>query len=209
MPRLIILGAGGHAKVVADTAVATNRYNDIAFLDDGFPERQRHLAWPIIGQISNWSEYKDKADFVIAIGDNKARFSFYQELTAAEQKLPNIIHPTAVISPYANLGRGNVIFANAVVNPGCIIANAAIINTAASIDHDCTLADAVHISPGTRLAGSVNVGKLSWLGIGSTVIQGVNIAENTQTGAGAVVTQSTNPNLLYIGIPAKPVKAID
>jgi len=209
MPRLIILGAGGHAKVVADSAVATNQYDEIAFLDDGFPTRQRHLDWPVIGKVSNWQEYANQADFAIAIGDNKARLSFYQELAAAGQCLPNIIHPTAVISPYADLGRGNVIFANAVVNPGCIIANAAIINTAASIDHDCTLADAVHISPGTRLAGSVNVGKLSWLGIGSTVIQGISIAENTQTGAGAVVTQSTNPNLLYVGIPAKPVKAID
>ena len=209
MAKLIIIGAGGHAKVVADCTAAAKHYNEIAFLDDGFPSHQQHLAWPVIGKISDWQAHADSTDFAIAIGNNKARLSLYQELSTAGQRLPNIIHPSAVISPYASLGHGNVIFANAIVNPGCKIANATIINTAASIDHDCTLADGVHVSPGTRLAGNVNVGKLSWLGIGSAVVQGIHIAENTQTGAGAVVTQSTRANSLYVGIPAKPIKTID
>ncbi|MDO6425529.1 acetyltransferase [Thalassotalea sp. 1_MG-2023] len=209
MSKLLIIGAGGHGRVIADCAEASSQYSDIAFLDDTFPERGANLNWPIIDKSSQWKCYQDEYDFALAMGNNKARLAMYRALSSSSARLPNIIHPQAVVSKHVSLGAGNVIFANAVINPGTQLGNACIINTAATIDHDCNLADAVHISPGAHLAGTVHVGELTWFGVGSCSVQCVDIAENTQVGAGAAVTQSTEANGLYVGVPAKRIKDIE
>lgn len=210
MSKLLIIGAGGHGRVIADCAQATNVYSEVAFLDDCFPERDTNLEWPIIDKSSAWKCYEKEYDFALAIGNNKARLALFKALSNSNSaRLPNIVHPKAVISQHATLGKGNVVFANAVINPGVSIANACIINTSATVDHDCRLADAVHISPGSHLSGTVTVGERSWLGAGSCTVQVIDIAENTQVGAGAAVTKSTEANGLYVGVPAKRIKDID
>ncbi len=208
MSKLLIIGAGGHGRVIADCAEASRQYCEIAFLDDSFPEREQNLAWPIIEKSAIWKCFKEEYSFALAIGNNQARLALFQALDEANAHLPNIIHPTAVISNHSELGKGNVIFANAVINPGSKIGNACIINTAATIDHDCQLTDAVHISPGAHLAGTVTVGQASWFGVGSSSVQAINIAENTQIGAGAAVTKDTQANGLYVGVPARRIKDI-
>ncbi|WP_206486231.1 acetyltransferase [Thalassotalea sp. G2M2-11] len=206
MSKLLIIGAGGHGRVIADCADASRQFSEIAFLDDSYPERADNLAWPIIDKSSLWKCYQEQYSFALAIGNNRARLALFQALTSADAHLPNIIHPSAVISHHSSLGSGNVVFANAVINPGTKIANACIINTGATIDHDCQLADAVHISPGANLAGGVNVDEQSWFGVGSCSIQAINIAKNCQIGAGAAVTKNTQANGLYVGVPAKRIK---
>ncbi len=206
MSKLLIIGAGGHGRVVADCAAATMQYSEIAFLDDSYPERDANLVWPIIDKSSSWKCYKDKYDFALAIGNNQARLALFNALNEANARLPNIIHPHAVVSSHVKLGVGNVIFANSVINPSVVIKNVCIVNTGASVDHDCSLENAVHISPGANLSGTVSVGECSWFGVGSCSVQSINIAPNTQIGAGAAVTKDTLANGLYVGVPAKRIK---
>lgn len=209
MSKLLIIGAGGHGRVIADCAEASSLYSEIAFLDDCHPTRDSNLAWPVIDKSSAWKQYQKEYDFALAIGNNKSRLAMYHALSSSNARLPNIIHPKAVISKHATLGQGNVVFANAVINPGAAIANACIINTGATIDHDCKLANAVHISPGANIAGTVTIGEISWFGVGSCSVQSIDIAENSQIGAGAAVTKNTEANGLYVGVPAKRIKDID
>ena len=209
MSKLLIIGAGGHGRVIADCAQATSQYSEIAFLDDSYPERESNLCWPIIDKSSSWKLYQDDYDFALAIGHNRSRLTLYKALANSNARLPNIIHPTAVISKYITIGQGNVVFANAVINSGSSIANTCIINTAATVDHDCQLANAVHVSPGANIAGSVSVGECCWFGVGSCSVQNIDIANNTQIGAGAAVTKDTEENGLYVGVPAKRIKNID
>ncbi|GHF87876.1 acetyltransferase [Thalassotalea marina] len=209
MSKLLIIGAGGHGKVIADCAEASCQFSEIAFLDDSHPERDTNLAWPIIDKSSAWKIYKEEYDFALALGHNKSRLAMYKALQDSNARMPNIVHPRAVVSKHVSLGAANVIFAGAVVNPGVSIGNACIINTGATVDHDCTLGDAIHISPGANLAGTVSVGDLTWFGVGSCSVQSIDIAFNTQVGAGAAVTNSTQASGLYVGVPAKRIKDID
>ncbi|MEW6983702.1 acetyltransferase [Colwelliaceae bacterium 6471] len=209
MTRLIIIGAGGHGRVIADCAHAMGQYSSIAFLDDSYPERADNLTFPIIDKTGNWQNYLDYSEFVIGIGDNRTRLHWFEQLHQAQATLPNIIHPSAVISSFSALGQGNVVFANAVINPNVTIKNACIVNTAASVDHDCQLDDAVHISPGVNIAGTVVIHQLCWIGVGSCVSNNLTLAKNTQTGAGAVIIDNTLAHSLYVGNPAKPIKSID
>ncbi|MBL4940744.1 MAG: acetyltransferase [Colwellia sp.] len=207
MNRLVIIGAGGHGRVVADCAKAIGDYDDIVFLDDCFNERKVNEHWKVIGPVSIWSKLND-VDFIVAFGNNKLRKKTIKTLQQANANLVSMIHPSAVISQYTNIGVGTVVFANAVVNVNSTIGKGCIINTGATVDHDCNIHPYVHISPGVNIAGGITVGALSWLGIGSTVIEGITLAENTQVGAGAAVIQSTQANSLYLGVPAKRIRSL-
>lgn len=208
MKKLIIIGAGGHGRVVADCAEHLQRYDDIVFLDDCFAERQMNAHWKIIGKVDDYANYLD-ADFVVAFGKNALRNSMIKKLTKCGATITTLIHPSAEISKHCTIENGVVIFANAAVNIGSKIAMGCIINTGAIIDHDCNLGECVHISPGANIAGGVSIGDNSWIGIGSSVIQYIELASNIQVGAGAVVTNAEEPNKLYVGIPAKPIKNLD
>ena len=205
---LVIIGAGGHGRVVADCAESIAIYHEIIFLDDCFSTRKNNSHWPIVGPIAHWTKYTDNADFIVAIGSNTLRESLLKKLFATNCCIATLIHPTAFISTKSIIARGVVIFANAVVNVGASIDEGCIINTAATIDHDCHIQAYCHISPGVNIAGGVEVGTRSWLGIGSSVVEYITIAENTQSGAGAVITHSTQSNTLYLGVPAQPSRSL-
>ncbi|WP_085299955.1 acetyltransferase [Cognaticolwellia mytili] len=205
---LVIIGAGGHGRVVADCAEQSGEYTEIVFLDDSVAERKHNAHWAIIDTVEHWINYRQKADFIVALGNNAIRASIQQQLQTAGVNIATIVHPTAAISKHCQLGKGVVVFANAVVNVGTEIADGCIINTGATVDHDCHIGQYCHLSPGVNIAGGVRVERMSWLGIGCSVIEGITIAENSQMGAGAVITQNTKNGLLYLGVPAKAVRAI-
>ena len=208
MKTLVIIGAGGHGRVVADCAQQLNTYQKIVFLDDSFKETKHSGEWQIVDEIKSFPNYINSSDFIVAIGNNRLRGKIFEQLNNANASIVSLIHPSAVVSPNSTIGKGVIVCANAVVNIGAQIADGCIINTGATVDHDCVLAENVHISPGVNIAGGVSIAKFSWLGIGSTVIERLTFAENTQIGAGAVVTQSTQANSLYLGVPAKRVRAL-
>ena len=208
METLVIIGAGGHGRVVADCAQQLGTYRKIIFLDDCFNESKKSGDWDIIGFVKDFPQYLTNSDFIVAFGNNHLREKVTNNLKVAKASITSLFHPSATISSNTLIGKGVVICANAAINVGSHIADGCIINTGATVDHDCKLQPYVHISPGVNIAGGVNIDKLSWLGIGSTVIECLTLAENTQIGAGAVVTQSTQANSLYLGVPAKRVRAL-
>ena len=150
MTPLRIIGAGGHGKVVADTAMAMG-YEDIAFLDQEFPARHNNGAWRIVGK----PDAPCDAALFCVLGSNAVRAHFFDDQRLVQA--PVLVHPSAVRSPSAKLGVGTLMVAVAIVNADADIGRGAILNTECSVDHDCHLNDFVHISPGARLAGAVHV----------------------------------------------------
>ncbi len=206
MRKLVVIGAGGHGKVVADCAEQMHIYDEIVFIDDIYQHTKTVLHWPIVGMSNQWQEYLAEADYVVAIGNNQTRYRLVQELIAQHAKIATIIHPSAQISQYADIGAGSVIFASAVVNCSSQIGLAAIINTSATIDHDCVVGDACHISPGANIAGMVTLGDRVWVGIGSAVVQCLSIGHDIQLGAGTIVTKNLEQSGVYVGAPAEKIK---
>jgi len=206
---LLILGAGGHAKVVAETALATGNVSRVAFLDDrstgpdGCPPV---LGWPVIGPLA-WSLQPDAqalfAAAVVGLGHAASRLTWIQQLEAVGYALPVLVHPSAWISPSAQIAPASVVFAQAAVQAQAAIGVGAILNTGCTVDHDTQLADGVHICPGAHLAGDVQVGLRSWIGIGASVIQQVRIGSDVTVGAGAVVLRDLPDGVTAAGVPAR------
>jgi len=202
MKKLAIIGAGGHGKVVADSAEQSG-WDKIEFFDDNWPKLQLNHFWPVTGNLV--SLFKRASEFdglILAIGNNRLRLALSEKLIDKKFQLVKIIHPTAVISKYTEIGPGTVVFAGSIINPGTKIGVAAIINTGATVDHDCVLGDGVHISPGAHLAGGVTVGDCSWIGIGSCVRQQIVIGNEVIIGAGASVVKNIPNGKIVTGVPA-------
>lgn len=195
MNKLIIIGASGHGKVVADIA-ALNGYKDIVFLDDD--ESVKECAgWPVIGK----STAAPEGEVFVAVGNAETRKKLMKLYKDRIQ--PVLIHPCAVVADGVEIGDGTVVMAGAVINPGARTGKGCIINTSSSVDHDCSVADFVHISVGAHLSGTVVVGMGTWIGAGATVINNVNICGGCMIGAGAVVIKDINEPGTYVGVPAK------
>ena len=204
--RLLIVGAGGHGRVVADAADASGKWSEIAFVDDRYPELSSSGPWPVVGSLSDLKglqEYWDSV--VVAIGDNRLRLKLQQEASYVGFSIASVIHPSAQISRQVSIGEGSVVFANAVVNTGSSLGRSVILNTAATIDHDGVIGDAVHISPGAHLAGNVGVGEYAWVGIGAAVINGINIGPGATVGAGASVIRDVTTGQTVVGVPARDI----
>ncbi len=205
MNCLAILGAGGHGKVVADTALAAG-WSEIHFYDSSWPEREKNSHWPILGNDQSLMNKLNQYDGVIvAIGDNQLRWQKYLMLVEQRAKLATLVHPSAQVSIYAKVGIGSVVLANAVVNVDADIGDACIINVGATVDHDSHIATAVHICPGANLSGGVFVGDKSWVGVGSSVKQGVKIGQEVMIGACTVMVSDVSDGLVVVGNPAKSI----
>lgn len=205
MPALLIIGAGGHGKVVADTALEAGKWSEILFLDDAWPEKKRNGAWDIHGNMEMIESLKLRCtNAIVAIGNNHLRIELQSTLVAAGFEIATIVHPSARVSRFAKIGKGSVVFANAVINVDAQIGEAAIINTAATVDHDCQLGRGVHIAPGANLGGGVAVGDFSWIGIGAAVRHYTSIGADVTVGAGAVVVNNIADGVTAVGVPARP-----
>jgi sugar O-acyltransferase (sialic acid O-acetyltransferase NeuD family) len=199
LKKIIIIGAGGHSKVIADI-VLKNRMELLGFLDDNIVGNI--LGYKILGKVKDIVNFSNEAAFIVGIGNNYIR----KEITETyDVQWYTAIHPSACIGEYVSIDEGTVIMANATINTGTSIGKHCIINTGAIIEHDNILEDYVHISPGTCLGGTVKVGKYSHIGIGAVVKNNINIIENCIVGAGAVVVKDIIEKGVYIGRPAKKV----
>lgn len=201
MKDVIIIGASGHGKVVADCVLAAgNRV--LGFLDDGCAADSL-LGLPVLGAIEDYVNYTG-AEFLIAIGDNRTRLQIAQQVQNVIWH--TAIHPAAVVSPFAEIGEGTVVMANAVVNAGAAVGRHCIVNTAAVIEHDNRIGDFVHISVGAKLAGTVTVGTGTMVGIGAAVSNNMSVCGGCMIGAGAVVVKDITEAGTYAGVPARRLK---
>lgn len=206
MKRLAIFGAGGHGKVVADTAALCG-WTSISFYDDR-SDGKSHGPWEVVGSFDQLLLDLNQFEGVfVALGNSKLRSDKLKFLKGAGAKITSIIHPFSYISPYSSVGIGSVVMAGAVINIASSIGEGCIVNTGATIDHDCQVGMYSHICPGAHLAGTVTVGHHSWIGIGSAVSQEINIGSGVTVGAGSVVIDAVPDNLVVVGNPAKPIKA--
>ena len=197
MKKLIIIGASGHGKVIADIAVK-NGYEDIVFLDDN-EEKKECAGFPVVGK-TNLAATMD-GDKIVAIGNAEIRERIQNEIETIV-----LIHPNASISRRVKIGEGTVIMAGAVINSDTVIGKGCIINTCASVDHDCNIGDYCHIAVGAHVAGTVRIGKGTWVGAGATIINNVDICGNTMVGIGSAVIKSINDPGTYLGVPVRRIK---
>ena len=200
MNQLIIIGASGHGKVIADIA-KLNGYTDIAFLDDDMNKTECN-GYPVIGSVADAQIFSDSS-FIVAIGNAKLREQIQKSLMNKGLSVVTLIHPKAVIGEKVTIGIGSVIMAGAVINSATTIGEGCIINTCASVDHDCNIANYVHVSVGSHIAGTVTIGERTWIGIGATVSNNISITIDCMIGAGAVVVGNITTKGTYMGVPSK------
>lgn len=201
--KIVIIGAGGHGKVVANIA-KLNGYEQILFLDDGGTKNTNGM-YPIVGTTEEIVNYRDY-DFIVAIGNNQIRKKITDNLFEQSFKVVNLVHPTAVIDDTAIMGLGSVVMANAVINACAKLGKGCIVNTSATVDHDDVLGDYVHVCPGAHIAGTVAIGNEAWIGIGASVINNVTIASNCMIGAGSVIVKNLSESGTYVGVPARRIR---
>ena len=202
--KLLVAGAGGHGRVVADAALATGDYSSVSFLDDQVSVRATIEGWPIVGALSQLEALSSAFDaFVAGIGDPALRIRLLGRARSAGLRCVTVVHPAATVSTFSSIGAGTVVFAGACINVGVRTGEACIINTGATVDHDCELADGVHVCPGVHLAGNVVIGARTWIGIGAVAKQGIRIGANATIGAGAVVIRDVPDNATVVGNPAR------
>ncbi|MDY0940056.1 acetyltransferase [Priestia megaterium] len=202
MAKLLILGAGGHGKVVSEIAQLMKQWEEIAFLDDR-EDISEVLGIPIVGKLADLSALRSEYEYAfVAIGSNTARLKWTEKLSHHDFKIPTLIHPSSTVSAKSFIEEGTVIMAGAVINPDTRIGRSCIINTASTIDHDCILHRGVHTSPGAHLGGTVKIGERTWICIGATIINNINIGCDSVIAAGAVVTKDVPSNVLVAGVPA-------
>lgn len=199
---IVILGAGGHAKVIADL-VHDSGHTVKGFLDDRVTGSV--LDIPVLGRLAEAPRFTD-CRFIMGIGDNAVR-----ERLAARFVLPwhTAVHPTAVIGRGVSLAEGAVAMAQAVVQASASVGRHAIVNTGAIVEHDCLVEDFVHIAPRAVLCGGASAGRLSLIGAGAVVIPGRRVCGHAVVGAGAVVTEDVNSPCTVVGVPARVLRKRD
>jgi len=200
---VVIIGGGGHAKVVIESLRASGK--SVAVIVDADPTPREVLGVPVVGDDLKLPELKGQgfSELFVAIGDNRLREKLGRKAQGLGFSLVNAIHPSAIVSPTARIGEGVAIMAGVAINADSRIGDLAIINTGAVVDHDCRLGVACHLGPASALAGTVSVGERAFLGVGARAIPGVSIGADTIVGAGGVVVRDLPDNVLAVGVPAR------
>lgn len=199
MKDVVIVGASGHGKVVADIVLKSGD-KVFGFLDDNLKVGNFFCGFPVLGSTDDWIKVQEKS-FIIAIGNPEIREALSQKIRA---EFYTAIHPSAQISLLdIHIEEGTTIMANAVINSGAYVGRHCIINSAAVVEHDNHISDFVHISVGAKVAGTVNIGARTWIGMGACINNNLSICSDCMVGAGAVVVKSIERSGIYIGIPAK------
>lgn len=211
LEKIVVIGGGGHAKVIIDIIERERKYQIAGVVDDGKEKGTEIFGYKVIGQSDKLADLMQEGinSGIIAIGDNWTRSKVANKVleNTPEFQFVNAIHPMASIGRGTTLGQGNVVMANVAINSDTKIGNHCILNTKCSVDHDCNLEDYVSIAPGATLGGNCQVGKFSAISLGANVIHGRNIGEQTIVGAGAVVTKDLPSYKVACGIPARSIKS--
>lgn len=210
-PRVVVLGASDHARIVADVVRAAGRAEVAGFVDDNAALHGRALdGAPVLGGLDRLEALlrEGVTAAIPGVGESRLRERFVHRAQAAGLELATAIHPLAFVSPHARVGAGSLVAPGGVVCTGAQLGVGVIINTSASVDHDCRLGDYVQVAPGARLGGRVTVGRHGFVGMGASIIQTRTVGANSVIGAGAAVVRDVPPNVVAIGVPARVLKTL-
>jgi sugar O-acyltransferase (sialic acid O-acetyltransferase NeuD family) len=207
--QIVIIGAGGHGKVVLDIVRAAGRYEPIGFIDANTSLAGSEIGGlPVLGPGNILPRLRQQKirGAIIAVGDNRARLRYAPLLDEHGFELVSAVHPSAHVSPTAIIGRNVVVAPHAAICTESRIDDLVIVNTAAVVDHECHVQRGAHICPGVHLAGRVRVGTSAFVGIGARVIQCLSIGNGATIGAGAVVIEDIPAFATAVGVPARVIK---
>jgi sugar O-acyltransferase (sialic acid O-acetyltransferase NeuD family) len=207
--KLVLVGAGGHARSVLDAIRSDGRHEAVACTD---PDPARHGTMlddvPVAGGDDRLPELLSQGVAAAAVGlgsvrDNEPRSRLFERARELGFELPAIVHGTAHVSQTATIGTGTVVLAGAVVGPGARVGDNVIVNTGVVVEHDCELEDHVHVATGATLGGEVRVGRSAHVGLGATVMQGVRVGAGAVVGAGALALRNVPEHAVVVGVPAR------
>jgi sugar O-acyltransferase (sialic acid O-acetyltransferase NeuD family) len=208
--RVLIIGAGGHAQVVADILLRMaddgQAIIPVGFLDDkpallGLS----FLGLPVVGRVSDLPDMAYDA-LIVAVGENRTRKHILEHLSGNFCRFAVALHPRSILAPDVKVGNGSMVCAGAIANTGAVIGAHVILNTGCSVDHHNVIGDCVHIAPGVHLGGEVEVGEGTLIGIGATVMPRRRIGSWSVVGAGALVHEDVPDGVVVVGVPARIVR---
>jgi len=210
--RCVIVGCGGHGRVVLDILMNAGDHQVVGFVDSNRQLIGRRIdGVKVLGHPDDLPALRSAFDIdggIVAVGDNGARRSLALDIERAGVRLINAIHPSANLAHNVTLGRNIVVAAGALVCAHCQIGDSVILNTGCIVDHESMIGTATHVCPGARLAGRVTVESGAFVGIGATVTQSLRIGYEAVIGAGAVVIRDVAPMTTVVGVPAREIRAI-
>ena len=200
--KLLIIGCGGHSKVITEIAETLN-YKDIKYFDIN-KSKKEYMGFKVLSNIKE----NYNGEFIVAIGDNFLREKVYLDflLEHKNSKPSTLIHPKSFISKRALVGLGTVIMPHATVNSCAKIGIGVIINSSSILEHDCIMDDFSSLSPGSKIGGSVSIGKRTAIGIGACVNNGIKIEDDVILGSNSLATKNMSRESLYYGNPAKFIR---
>ncbi|MEZ7198244.1 acetyltransferase [Pseudodesulfovibrio karagichevae] len=202
--KILIIGGGGHARVVADILLAMDGMEPQGYVtSDQAPGTAGPLGLPVLGGDDAVGSIPHDG-LVVAVGDNATRERLFAHFAAQGENMVNAIHPSAILAPDVVLGRGCMVCPGAIVNTGSEIGDNVILNTGSVTEHDCRVGSHAHVAPGAKVAGAARIGAGALVGLGAAVLPGVAMGDRAVAGAGAVVLGDVPPGLTVVGVPARP-----
>jgi UDP-perosamine 4-acetyltransferase len=209
-PPVILIGAGGHARVLIDVLRRLDRGILFATEDDPELHGSDISGVPIRGADERILEHHPGSiglvNAVGSVGRPSTRRRVFERFNDRGYRFESVIHPSAVVAASVELGEGVQVMAGAVIQPGVRIGTNVLVNTCASLDHDCVVAPHTHVAPGVTLSGGVRIGEAAHIGTGAVVIQGIEIGNGAIVGAGGVVVRNVPPGVTVVGVPAGPIR---
>jgi len=214
MKKILIFGAGGHSRVVADIILKQGEYKIFGFIDNNVPIGTKIMGSKVLGNDSGLAQILKDNDIhegVIAIGDNYLRKKVAEKILnyKSDFNFINCIHPYASIALDVKIGSGNVFMAGSIVNSSTKIGSHCIFNTNSSIDHDNNIENFVSLAPNSTTGGNVNIGDLTSIGMSANILENISVKSNCLIGANSLINKDTRSFSVYFGSPAKYIREIN
>ena len=209
MEKIIILGGGGHARILIDLISIIGRYEIVGILDSRLKKENMVADIPVLGGDNLLSRLIAEGITLACIGvgsvkENSTRKKLYKTVKKVGFSVPSLIHPRAIVSRNdVKISEGVQVMVSAIIQTGSMIEENSIINTGTIIEHDCVVGKHVHICPGAVISGGCVISDNSFIGAGATVIQGVKIGKDAIVAAGAIVLDDVPDNSMVKGVAAR------